>query len=166
MTTPAPGTPVLGGQRFGPGVLKIGSIGTEVDYSCLVRSAKLTATSSDSESATRLCGTQIPGVTTPSAEFTADLDLDGSTTAALFRICSENAYTVQHFVWTPSNSWELTAEFDATIKPLGFGGDAYGEGMHDSVTWPVAGDIEYTDGTNTWTQDMTPRAALLPPVTP
>lgn len=158
---------VLGGQPFGPGTLKIGSIGTEVDYSCLVRTAKVTSSVSTSETTTRLCGTKIPGVSSPTAQFTADLDVDGSDTEALFRLCSENAFTIQHVVFTPSTSWGLAAEFDVTIVPMGFGSDgAVGEGMHESVTWDVAGNIEYDDGTNTWTQDMTPRAAVLPTPTP
>lgn len=154
---------VLGGQPFGPGTLKIGSIGTEVDYSCLVRTAKVVSAVSTGETTTRMCGTKIPGVSTPSAQFTADLDVDGSGDDALFRLASEHAFTIQHVEFTPSTAWGLAAEFDVTISPLGFGSDGVvGEGMHESVTWDIAGNIEYSDGTNTWTQDMTPRAAALP----
>jgi len=64
-------TVVTAGEPFplGPGLLKIGATGTEIDVSCLVNNAVITASKDQGDSVTKLCGT----VKVPTPSYTYEL---------------------------------------------------------------------------------------------
>jgi hypothetical protein len=154
--------------QFGPGTLMIGEAGTEVDYSCLVNGATLTTTADTADTVTKLCGTQYPGLTTYTAELAANVDADVDVeTDSLFQLSSEYAGTVQSFKFLPSTAGGLEARGTLVIMPLPFGAGAFGDDLAGDVTWATIGDIAfYRDGTLAWTQNMQPRAGVLPPTGP
>jgi len=153
---------------LGPGSLKIGTAGSETDYSCLVTGLELTVAASTTDSVFKLCGTEVPGVTTLDGTLNGTLDQDLSDPDGLFKFASVNAATIQSFLFEPSTEAGLEASGQVLILPLSFGStDAYGEEMTSDVTWQTVGDITYTPSTGAaWVQKMGPRPAVLPDAVP
>ena len=130
---------------FGPGVLKIGATGSEIDASCLVNSARITMTKDQGESQTKLCGTVKAGSTQYSYEFTGNIDIDTETGPdGLFALSQDAAGTEQAYTFTPNSADEATATGTLIIDPLDFGADAYGDTMNSDFTWSLTGKPTYT----------------------
>lgn len=151
--------------QFGPGSLKIGAAGSEVDFSCLVNNATLTTSVSSGDPVTKLCGTQFAGLSTYTAELGGNIDLDLATASGLFQLSSEHAGEVQAFQFMPSTAGTAEARGYLIIMPLPFGAANYGDDLAGDFTWATLGNIDfYRDGAKAWTQNMSPRVGQLPPV--
>lgn len=149
---------------FGPGTLKIGTAGSETDYSCLVTSLELTVSATPGESTFKLCGTETPGATEITGELAGVLDQDIDQAGGLFEFASRNSATVQSFIFEPNSSAGLAASGMIQLMPLSFGGDEYGAELTSDVTWPTVGNITYTrDGGASWVQPMGKVAATTAP---
>ena len=133
-------------NRFGPGVLKIGDTGSEIDVSCLVNNLQITASPDRGDSKTMLCGTVKAGAVRYDYEMSGNLDLDlddGAT--SLFALSQESPGSTQAFIFTPNTAGETTAAGELILDPLAFGsGDGYGERMNSDVTWTIVGSPTYT----------------------
>ena len=131
---------------LGPGTLKIGETATLVDASCLVNSARITATEEEGSSRTMLCGTQkiTPGTIT--YEFTGNVDIDPATASGLFVLSQEQAGTEVDFELTPNTADTTKAVGSLVIMPLDFGGDEYGADLNSDFTWKIVGAPTYSGG--------------------
>lgn len=132
-------------NRFGPGILKVGTTGSEIDVSCMVNSLTISASPDRGDSKTMLCGTVKAGAVRYDYEMGGNLDLDLEDGAAsLFALSQESPGSVQHFIFTPTTAGETTATGDLILDPLDFGSDEYGELMNSDVTWSLVGAPTYT----------------------
>jgi hypothetical protein len=139
MTAPAPTLPTDTGQ-LGPGVLKIGEIGTEIDVSCYLNNAQIEWSDSATDSTTKLCGAVRAGVTTFTAQLTGNIDVDAGNDSGLFALSWNEKGSQQHFVFTPSTELGTSASGTLTIKPLTFGATEYGADLTSDIAWDIVGD--------------------------
>jgi hypothetical protein len=140
-------TPVGDVNKFGPGELKIGATGSEIDASCSVNSLRIAATADRGDSKTMLCGTVKAGSVRYDYEMTGNLDLDlESGAASLFALSQENPGSTQDFTFTPNTDGGTSAVGQLILDPLDFGADEYGSIMNSDVTWTLVGAPTYTYG--------------------
>jgi len=137
-------------NKFGPGVLKIGATGSEIDASCAVNGLRITASPDRGDSKTMLCGTTKAGTVRYDYEMTGNLDLDLEDGAAsLFALSQQNPGSTQSFEFTPNTAGGNSAKGQLILDPLDFGADAYGDIMNSDVTWSLVGAPVYTYGGTT-----------------
>jgi hypothetical protein len=135
-------------NKFGPGTLKIGATGSEIDASCSVNSLRVTATADRGDSKTMLCGTVKAGSVRYNYEMTGNLDLDLELGAdSLFALSQENPGSLQDFVFIPNEDGGTSATGQLILDPLDFGADEYGTIMNSDVTWTLQGAPTYEYGT-------------------
>jgi len=144
----APITPEGTGQ-LGPGVLKIGATGSEIDVSCLVNNAAIESSKEAAESTTKLCGNVRAGATTYTFQLTGDIDVDAGNESGLFALSWSEPGSEQDFTFTPNLELGTTAKGKLVLDPLRLGADEYG----GDLTSPLALDIV---GTPTITYAVTP----------
>jgi hypothetical protein len=106
---------------LGPGELLIGETGAEIDVSCLVNNAILSASPSTSDPTTKLCGTQKQGTTTYSATLSGNIDIDPDVSESLFCLSWEMPGSEQPFKFTPDSADGTYAEGTLVLQPLDFG---------------------------------------------
>lgn len=115
---------------FGPGTLTIGEIGTEIDVSCLVNNAMLSASPSTSDPTTKLCGTQKPGNTTYTATLSGNMDIDPDDPDGIFCLSWANPGAELPFTFVPNSEVGTSASGTLTLQPLDFGSNgAFGDDM-------------------------------------
>jgi hypothetical protein len=136
-------------NKFGPGVLKIGATGSEIDASCSVNNLQITASPDRGDSKTMLCGTTKAGAVRYDYEMGGSLDLDLEAGAdSLFALSQDYPGSTQHFVFTPNTEGGTTAEGDLVLDPMAFGStDGFGEIMNSDIAWALVGAPTYTYGT-------------------
>ena len=139
MTAPAPVLPTDTGQ-LGPGVLKIGEVGTEMDVSCYVNNAQIEWTDSATDPTTKLCGAVRAGVTTFTAQLTGNIDVDAGNESGLFALSWAEKGSQQSFVFTPSSELGTTATGTLVLKPLTFGASEYGADLTSDIAFDIVGD--------------------------
>jgi len=138
-------TPVGDPNKFGPGTLKIGATGSEIDASCAVNSLRITASPDRGDSKTMLCGTVKTGAVRFDYEMTGNLDLDLESGAdSLFALSQANPGSEQAFEFTPNTGGVTSAAGILILDPMDFGADEYGEIMNSDVTWTLKGAPTYT----------------------
>jgi hypothetical protein len=131
---------------LGPGELKIGATGTEIDVSCLVNNAKIAMSKDEGDKTTKLCGTVKPGSVTYSFGLSGNVDTDIADAAGLFALSQTAKGTEQDFTFTPSTESGTVAVGTLVIDPLDFGGDDMGSPMTSDFDWAIVGDPTYTYG--------------------
>lgn len=130
--------------KFGPGVLKLGEVGSEIDVSCLINSARITAEKDQADSTTKLCGTVVSGAVSYAWEFTGNIDIDPETGDDGIFALSQTAYgTEVPFTFTPNNTVNATASGVIIIDPLDFGADAFGDDLTSDFTWALVDKPTY-----------------------
>lgn len=139
----APTLPTDTGQ-LGPGVLKIGDTGTEIEMSCYINNANIAATDSTTDATTKLCGTTRPGVTTFTFQLSGNVDIDLGNDSGFFRLSWDEKGTQQAFTFTPSTDLGVSASGTVVIKPLRMGADEYGADLTSDFTWDIVGDPTLT----------------------
>jgi hypothetical protein len=139
----APTLPTDTGQ-LGPGVLKIGATGSELEMSCYVNNANIAATDSTGDATTKLCGTTRPGVTTFTFQLSGNVDIDLGNESGFFALSWESKGTQQAFEFTPSTALGVKATGILVIKPLRMGADEYGADLTSDFTWDIVGDPDLT----------------------
>lgn len=140
MTTP-PEPPTF---DLGPGSLKIGATGTEVDVSCLVNNARIAADKTEGDSTTKLCGTVKAGSVTYDYHFSGNVDTDIADDAGLFAMSQAEKGTEQSFIFTPSTEAGTSAAGTLIIDPLDFGGDEMGQPLTSDFDFTIVGDPGFT----------------------
>ena len=131
---------------LGPGTLEIGTIGTEVDVSCLINNAVLSAEKEEGDSTTKLCGTVRPGAVTYTYSLSGNTDIDVNDPAGLFALSHSAKGTEQSFVFTPNTEAATSATGTLIIDPLDLGGDTTGETMTSDFEFTVVGDPDISVG--------------------
>lgn len=135
-------------EKFGPGTLKIGATGSEIDASCYVNGLRITATADRGDSKTMLCGTTKAGSVRYDYEMTGNLDLDLNSGAdGLFALSQENPGSTQAFSFIPNTAGGTEAEGQLILDPMDFGADEYGAILASDVTWTLVGQPTYTYST-------------------
>ena len=134
---------------FGPGVLKIGATGSEIEASCMVNNLQITASPNRGDSKTMLCGTQKAGSVTYDYELGGNLDLDLENGAeGLFALSQQYPGSTQAFTFTPNTEGETTATGELILDPLAFGStDGFGAIMNSDIAFVVVGAPTYSYGT-------------------
>jgi hypothetical protein len=133
--------------KLGPGELKIGATGTEVDVSCLINNATITMSKDEGDSTTKLCGDVVPGAVTYTFALSGNVDLDITDPAGLFAMSQDQAGTQQSFTFEPSTQAGTSATGTLVIDPLNFGGDETGVIMASDFEFSIVGAPVYTYGT-------------------
>lgn len=129
---------------FGPGTLKIGATGSEIDVSCFVNSLKITASKDEGDSTTKLCGTVKPGKITYTYAMEGNLDVDADQSDGLFALSQASPGTQQPFEFIPNTAAETAAKGTLIIDPMDFGGDEFGDDMTSDIEFTVVGAPTYT----------------------
>jgi len=144
-----------GTRKLGPGTLTIGATGLEVDLSCLINSATITADKNEGDSTTKLCGTVKPGAITYNYHLDGNVDTDVALSAGVFALSQTHAGEQFDFTYTPNDEviTPATAATTATgtlvVDPLDFGGDTMGEYMASDFSFTIVGQPVYTYGDGT-----------------
>jgi hypothetical protein len=131
---------------LGPGTLKIGATGSEIDASCLVNNARITTDKDQADSRTMLCGDVVPGAVTYTYRLTGNLDTDVATTGGLFELSQTQAGTAQAFEFVPNTAAGSTASGTLTLDPLDFGADETGAPLQSDFDWTIIGVPAYVIG--------------------
>lgn len=129
---------------LGPGELKIGATGTEIDVSCLLNNGKIAASKDQADSTTKLCGTVKPGKTTYTYSLAGNMDTDIADEAGFFAMTQANPGSEQTFTFTPSSEAGTTATGTLTIDPLDFGADTMGDPLTSDFEFSIVGVPTYT----------------------
>lgn len=143
---------------LGPGVLKIGATGSEIDASCLVNNAKITVDKSEDDARVMLCGTSKPGKVTYTYALEGNVDTDIDAADGLFALCADNPGTQQAFTFTPNTDVGTTATGTLVIDPLEFGADANGDPLQSDFTFTIVGKPTYAYGPATPLGEASPAA--------
>lgn len=133
--------------KLGPGTLKIGATGTEIDVSCQLNGGRITTNVDTGDSITTLCGTTEPGAMTFDFEFSGNINVDiGAGAASLFALSWSAKGTEQSFIFTPNTADGTSATGKLIITPLDLGADAFGDPLASDFTWPLVGEPTFTYG--------------------
>jgi hypothetical protein len=135
----APVLPTDTGQ-LGPGSLKIGETGTEIDVSCYLNNAAIEWTDSATDPTTKLCGAVRAGVTTFTAQLVGNIDVDAGNDAGLFALSWNEKGSVQSFTFVPSTELATSVSGQLVIKPLRLGADEYGADLTSDIAFDIVGD--------------------------
>ena len=142
MTVPPLGDPF----PLGPGVLTIGLTGTELDVSCLVNNAVITADKNEGDSTTKLCGTVKPGAVTYDYKLSGNMDTDIAESTGFFALSQSSAGEELAYSFTPNNDAGTEAVGTLIVDPLDFGGDTSGETMTSDFEFSLVGQPTFTYG--------------------
>jgi len=134
-------------NKFGPGTLKIGATGSEIDISCNVNNLVLTQAPNRGDSKVMLCGTTKAGSVTYDKTLEGNLDLDLDSGAdGLFYLSQTYPGSEQSFTFTPNTAGGDTAAGTLILDPMDFGStESYGAIMNSDVSWIVT-EVTITPG--------------------
>lgn len=129
--------------KMGPGTLRLGSVGAEVDYSAQVTACRLAWSVERGDSTPVLSGEELPGEidwsATLSGTFLQDLDVDGIVD---FTWSAKGTDVPFQFVPATAEGREVTGTI--TITPLDIGGDAKTRPTSD-FEWSCVGEPQFGD---------------------
>jgi hypothetical protein len=128
---------------LGPGELRIGATGSEIDVSCLINNAKIAMSKDAGDPTTKLCGTVKPGSVTYSFALSGNIDTDLADDSGFFALSQTAKGTEQAFEYIPSVSAGTVARGRLVIDPLDFGGDEMGSPMTSDFEFSLVGDPDY-----------------------
>jgi hypothetical protein len=132
---------------LGPGVLTIGATGTEIDVSCLVNNALISAEKDESDATTKLCGDVRAGTVTYTYSLSGNMDTDVGDVSGFFALSQEAPGSQQAFVFTPNTATGTSATGTLVIDPLDFGADEAGADLTSDFEFTIVGRPTYTYGT-------------------
>ena len=133
---------------LGPGTLKIGPEGSEIDASCLVNNARIAADKDEGDSKTMLCGTQKAGKVTYTYSLSGSFDTDADKPDGLFALSQSQPGSEQPFTFTPDTAAGTAASGTLILDPLDFGADEYGDPLDSDFEFSLVGPPAYTYGTD------------------
>lgn len=136
------------GEPFplGPGLLTIGLTGTELDISCLVNNAVISADKNQGDSTTKLCGTVKPGAVSYDYSLAGNMDTDVAEATGFFALSHSKAGEQLAYTFTPSDDAGTTATGMLIVDPLDFGGDTSGETMTSDFEFSLVGEPTFAFG--------------------
>ena len=128
------------GHPLGPGTLKIGATGTEIDISCNINNAVLAAEKDQGDSTTKLCGTVVPGSVSYTYTLSGNVDTDIGEESGFFALTVKNPGTQQAFEFVPNTAAGTSASGTLIIDPLDFGGDETTQTMTSDFEFALVGN--------------------------
>lgn len=131
------------GHPLGPGTLKIGATGTEIDVSCNINNAVLSAEKDQGDSVTKLCGTVVPGSVSYNYVLSGNIDTDVGEDTGFFALSVKNPGTQQGFEFVPNTAAGTSASGTLILDPLDFGGDETTQTMTSDFEFAVVGEPVY-----------------------
>lgn len=131
---------------LGPGTLKIGPSGNQIDISCQINNARIAADKSQDDPKTKLCGTVTPGKITYEYSLSGNMDTDTTDAAGIFAYSQDHAGQQVAFEFVPSTAGITAASGTLIVDPLDFGADEYGAPLDSDFEWSVLGQPTYTYG--------------------
>lgn len=126
-----------GTGTLGPGTLKIGETGTQIDVSCLVNNVSITPDVSEGDEKTMLCGTTKRSADTISWALSGNVDVDAGTDAGLFALSWQHIGEVVPFEFIPNTDLGTTVVGNVKIAPLELGADNYGDFLNSDFEWAL-----------------------------
>lgn len=129
--------------NLGPGTLKFGPTGAQIDASCLVNNARIETSKDQDDPKYKLCGTATPGRITYTYALSGNLDTDTADAQGLFAYSQANAGMQVDFEFVPNSAAGTSATGVVTIDPLDFGGDDYGAPMDSDFEFSLIGKPDY-----------------------
>jgi hypothetical protein len=127
-------------SKLGPGSLSIGDVGSPVDFSCQVENCQVQWDKKSDDPIMVLCGEQVPGATTYTAQLTGTLFQDQADADGIVRYSWANKGTVVPFVFVPNTADGVQVSGEVTIDPITVGDDAAGANMDSDFTWDCVGE--------------------------
>lgn len=124
---------------LGPGVLKIGATGSEIDVSCYVNNAAVENSKNKADDTTKLCGAVRAGAVEYTYQLTGNIDVDAGNDAGIFALSWNSAGTQQDFTFTPNTDLGATVIGKLTIDPLRLGADNYGDDLTSDIAFDIIG---------------------------
>jgi hypothetical protein len=128
---------------LGPGTLKIGATGSEIDASCLINNVKITMSKDKADDRTMLCGDVKPGAVTYTYSLTGNLDTDVDDPAGLFALSQAEPGSVQDFSFVPNTEAATSATGSLVVDPLDFGADESGAPLQSDFEFDLVGPPVY-----------------------
>lgn len=132
--------------KLGPGTLKIGEIGTQIDASCLLNNAKIAAEKDQADSTTKLCGDERKGSVKYTYTLQGNVDTDIAESTGLFALSQSAAGTEVAFSFIPDTDAGTEATGTLVIDPLDFGADEMGADLTSDFEWSIVGTPAYSYG--------------------
>lgn len=139
-------TAVEAGYPLGPGTLHIGLTGTLLDVSCNINNAVISASKSQDDSVTKLCGTVVPGAVTYDYTLGGNIDTDIGEDTGFFALTQTHAGQQLAYEFTPNNDAGTKAAGTLIVDPLDFGGDETEKTMAADFEFALVGQPTYTYG--------------------
>jgi len=130
-------------NKLGPGTLKIGDIGTEVDFSCQVTAAHVDTNVDEGDDTIVLCGETVPGARTYSHSLAGSLLQDLNASGIV-------AFTWEHpgeqvpFDFAPLTAGAAKVAGTLIVDPLTIGGDEAGANMSSDFEFAIVGTPTFT----------------------
>lgn len=130
--------------RLGPGTLEIGSVGSEIDVSCLVNNAVIAADKDEGDATTKLCGDVRAGTVTYTYALSGNMDTDVADDAGFFALSQAEPGSQQTFTFTPNTAAGTSATGILVIDPLDFGADESGADLTSDFEFTIVGRPTYS----------------------
>ena len=134
MTTPTP-TPTI--RKLGPGVLKVGTVGSPLDFSGPATSATVVPDVDSDDDVLVLSGSTIAGDRTYTASLKATVYQDDLVAGGLIRYSWDHKGEQVPFTFTPYGN-DLSVTGQLTIDPLPIGGEV-GKKNTTDLEWACVG---------------------------
>jgi hypothetical protein len=126
-----------GTGTLGPGVLKVGETGSEIDISCMVNNARIAPDVSEGDSKTMLCGIVKRAADTMTWSISGSIDVDAGNESGLFALTWQRAGDIVPFTFTPSTALGTTVTGEVKLVPLDLGADNYGDYLDSDFEWSL-----------------------------
>jgi hypothetical protein len=126
-----------GTGNLGPGTLKIGMTGTEIDVSCLVNDVRIDPNVTAGDSKKMLCGTQKSAPDTIEWALSGNVDVDAGKAAGFFALTWQHWGEVVDFEFTPSTDVGTTVRGQVKLVPLSLGADAEGDYLNSDFEFAL-----------------------------
>ena len=129
---------------LGPGTLKIGATGAEIDASCLINNARVEVDKEQDDAKYKLCGTATPGKITYTYKLTGNLDTDVDLPTGLFAFSQDHAGEQTQFEFVPNTAAGTSCAGTLVMDPLEFGADEYGQPLDSDFELTIIGKPDFT----------------------
>jgi hypothetical protein len=126
--------------KLGPGLLEIGEVGTEVDFTCQVTGAVVEWSADVGDDTPVLCGETVPGERTYSSTLSGTLYQDLGLAGGIVEYSWAHKGEEVPFTFVPSTTAAKGVTGVVILDPLSVGGDTAGENMSSDFEWAIVGE--------------------------
>lgn len=134
-------------NKLGPGTLTIGATGSEVDFSCQVTAATVSAEVDAEDDVTVLCGENVPGARSYAYALAGTLFQDLNASGIVAYSWAHKGEAIP-FVFSPVSAGAAEVSGDVILDPLAVGGDEAGTNMTSDFEWAISGEPTFTPATD------------------